>query len=121
MNVARKIKKLINQIVGAFPSSVPQGLTEFDAWVESIVETYGCPCDERSARFVLSSLLMRLGPAEAFKSKLYFANSLRRAAAAQVAVGVQEQIKDAQRKEQAAAQLAEATANAVANESEVPN
>ena len=90
MNIVLKIKKLLKQILGAIPSAVPQGLAEFDAWMSDIVSTYNPPGNNRSIKFVLSSLLMRLDPSEAYKSKLYFANSLKRAAASQVAVYVHE-------------------------------
>lgn len=123
MKVFNQLKKLINQIRGFFPSRVPAGLTEYNAWIKSITDTYECPGNERSIRFVLSSLLMRLAPAEAYKSKWYFACSLKRTAAAQVAVYEQERIKEEQRAEQLAAQQAEATATeeAAANEQSIQN
>lgn len=120
MNIVLKIKKLIKQILGALPSQVPQGLAEFEAWMASIIEIYTPPGNDRSIRFVLSSLLMRLGPSEAYKSKLYFANSLKRAAASQVAVYIQEVIKEQQRAE-AAAQLAEVPAPQAPASEQVPN
>lgn len=106
MNVKSKLKVALNRILGLFPSKIPQGLTEFNDFVTSIVETYSPPGDERSIRFVISSIIMRLGPTEAYKPKKYFANSLYRAAGSQVAVYVQEMIKQEQRAEQEEAQKA---------------
>lgn len=115
MSMVLKLKRLLSQIRGLAPSSLPQGLAEFDSWMNSIVDLYSPPGDSRSVRFVLSSLLMRLGPSEAYKSKFYFACSLKRAAASQVAVYIQEVIKNEQRAEQAAL---EATLKA-SNESQI--
>lgn len=120
MNMLDKIKFLVRQVRGLFPQRVPTGLTEFNTLISEVIELYNPPGNERSIRFVISSLLMRLGPTEVFKSKWYFASSLIRAAAAQVAVHVQEEIKK-QQAEEYAQQQAEATAKAASNEQPVQN
>jgi len=91
----------VNFLFGFFPSAVPQGGTEFEEWADSIIKTYRPAADERSVKFALCDLLMRLDPTEAYKSKFYFALCLRKAAAAQVAAFKMEEIKKAQAEEQA--------------------
>jgi hypothetical protein len=109
--VLQKIKKLIMQIRGAFPSPLPQGVTEFNTWSQSIIETYAPPMDERSVKFSLCALLMRLGQTESHKSKLYFAKCIHKGAASQVAAYVMEEIK-AEQKAEYDKQVAEAAAKA---------
>ena len=99
--IINKIKNFINFLLGFFPSAVPQGGTEFDNWAKSIIETYSPAADERTVKFALSALLMRLEPTDAYKSKFYFALCLRKAAASQVAAYKMEEIKQQQADEQA--------------------
>lgn len=105
MNFKSALKTFFGRLRGYFPSPLPQGVTEFNAFVDSISTLYKPKMDPRSVRFVVSSLIMRMGPAESWKSKYFFAKSLHRGAASQVAVYIQEEIKNEQKAEQAAAQL----------------
>jgi len=121
MKTRTALKRLYNRLRGFFPSPVPKGLTEFETWSARIRDTYNPPGDDRSIRFVLSAMLMRLDPTEAYKADWYFAKSLYRSAAAQVGVYVQETIKNTQRAEFEAQQAANVKAaqeatNAVVND-----
>lgn len=81
---------------------MPQGMTEYNNFIDFIIDTYNPPMHKRSVRFTIAAILQRLGPTEAYKSPLYFALSLHRGAAAQVACYDMEAIKEEQKKEYAA-------------------
>jgi hypothetical protein len=101
-----KIFNFFRFILGLFPTPVPQGGTEFDKWAKSIIEIYKPAADERSVKFALCAMLMRLEPTEAYKSKMFFALCLRKASAAQVAAYKMEEIKQQQAAEEKAKQEA---------------
>ena len=96
INLLKSINNSINFVLGIFPSPVPQGGTEFDNWANSIIETYKPAADERSVKFALCAMLMRLEPTEAYKAKMFFALCLKKASAAQVAAYKMEEIKQQQ-------------------------
>ncbi len=112
----QKVKRLLNQILGFIPSRLPQGMSEFDAWADSITATYKLPTlDRDSVVFVLASTIMRLDPGVVYRPKVYFVHILQNSAAKQIA-GAQ---FSALKQKQAAQQQAEATAlKAVANENQ---
>lgn len=109
-----KLKKVLNFIRGLFPSRLPQGLTEFNAWAQSIMDTYALPTLEvDSIRYILATVVMQLGAQTAYKSKMYFVLTLKAAAAKQVAGSVFYDIKTKQQEQQVKAQQAAATALSV--------
>lgn len=101
--IIAKVKRTLSQLRGLLPERLPVGVTEFNNFVDSIIDLYSPPCDRRSARFIVATLIMRLGPTEAFKSKIYFVLSMTRGAASQVSVHIMEQIKMEQAEEAAQA------------------
>ena len=107
MNVLNYLRIKLNQFLGLFPSKLPVGKTEFETWSNSIIKTYKVPMDDRSAKFGLCAMIMRLNPTEAYKSKAFFALCLSKGASAQVASYVMEDIKNQQKAEFEAAQKAE--------------
>jgi len=109
MALKAKLLKVLSRIRGAFPSRVPTGVTEFNIWAASIINTYNPPGDERSIKFGLCAMLMRLNPTEAYKSKRFFFLCLAKGASAQVAAYIMEDIKKTQALEWEK-QQAEATA-----------
>lgn len=113
MKVKKLIIKWFNKVKGFFPTSLPQGMTEFNSWSQVIIDTYAPPMNDRSVKFTLSALLMRLGQDEAYKPNRYFAKCLHSGAAKQVGAYVMEEIKEEQRKEYAEQQ------ESVAKQSEV--
>jgi hypothetical protein len=104
------ISRFYRQVLGFFPSRLPQGVEEFTAWVESIRETYTLPTlDSDSISFVLANMIMALGPREHRKAKWFFVQSLRAAAAKQIASHAFQSIKARQKADaQAAANKSEA-------------
>lgn len=111
-----KIRKNFLRLKSFFPSPLPQGLSEFNKYVNTLIEAYSPPMSDRDVKFVVATLMMRLEPTDAYKPMRYFALALHKAAASQVSVHVMEQIKQEQNTEQLAAlekQKAEATAKLV--------
>lgn len=122
MNVLNNIKKYLLSLLTYIPTRLPQGMAEFDVFVDSMIKIADFPTDSvDDIKFVVATLVMHLGPTAAYKPKRYFILAVKAGAAKQVASGVFQEIKY---KQQAAAkaaqekQQAEATANAaqVANE-----
>lgn len=112
----QKFTQFINRLRGFFPSATPVGITEFDQWAQSIIDTYKPAADDVSVKFALCAMLMRLGPTEAYKPKRYFALALHKGAASQIANGVMYEIKTKQAElekqaQEAAKKSAEATAS----------
>lgn len=106
MNVKKLLVNVFKRILGFFPTKLPQGMTEFNTWSDSIIEVYQPKADKRSVKFVLSALLMRLGPVECRKSNRYFSLSLQRGAIGEVAAHIMKQMKDEQQAEFEASQKA---------------
>lgn len=81
-----KLKRLLSYLRGFFPSKVPTGMTEFDSWAQSIIDTYNFPTNDRPTLiFGLSTTIMRLGPTEAYKAKYFFYKIICAGAAKQIA------------------------------------
>jgi hypothetical protein len=113
--ILAKFKNIASRALGFFPSPLPQGVAEFNQFVDSIIATYQPPMDPRSVKFVIATLIMRLNPTDAYKSKRYFALSLHKGAAGEVANYVMHLLKQeqaAELKAQQDKQQAEATADA---------
>lgn len=108
----QKFSRLLRFVLGFFPSKVPVGVAEFEAWVDSFPETYSLPpVDRESLKFILSSTVMHSGPTSAYKSKFHFYLIIMAAAAKQVAGHVfhETKVKREQRiKDEAAAAVATA-------------
>lgn len=111
---------MYRQLQGIFPSPIPTGMTEFNAWVDSLIAIYTLPTADRdSIVFAVASMIMHLGPTTAYKPKLYFVLALRSGAAKQIAHGAFSEIK--MRQQAALAQKpAEVTATAPAVTSNGP-
>lgn len=110
----QKLKRLYNQVRGFFPSQLPQGMEAFEAWVDSIFNTYELPTmDKDSVKFGLSAAIMHLGPTTAYKSKWYFVLIIKAGAAKQIAGAKFHEVKlEQQRKAMEAAQAAAEKAEA---------
>jgi len=86
---------------------LPIGRTQFMEWSDRIIALAHVEADHDSLRFALSSMLMHLGPTEAFKEDSYFILAIRKAAVNQTAHAILTEIKEAQEAKQ---KPAEATA-----------
>lgn len=97
------MKKLFALILALVPSKLPQGVAEFNAWADDLIELYNFPtADTDSIKFALASIIMHLGAQSAFKSKFYFYLTISAGAAKQVAGAVFYEIKTQQQAKQQA-------------------
>lgn len=95
-------KRYYNKLRGAFPSPLPVGVTEFQSWADTIIDTYTLPTQDRdSVHYALATMILHLGPTVAYKSNWYFVLSIHSACAKQVAGATFQDIKI--RQQQAAA------------------
>lgn len=96
------MKLFIKRLLSRIATPLPVGITEFDQWAESIIELSGEFADKDSMKFAIASNLIHLDHKIAKMPKAYFVNTLRKAAANQVASAVFQSIKlsqDTKRKE----------------------
>jgi hypothetical protein len=92
----------LKKILSYVPTPLPVGMTEFNAWADSIIELSGEFADKDSMRYAIASNVMHLPHTAAYKPKNFFVCALRKAAANQVASQVFQDIKTAQAERQAA-------------------
>lgn len=105
-----KLKRLVNQVLGLFPSKLPVGVTEFNTWADSIIDTYPMPTSNReSLRFTLATIIMHQGSQDAYRSKFYFYLTINAAASKQIAGEIFYQIKEEQKR--AASEKSDASAS----------
>lgn len=128
MNLINKIKRLFNQILAHFPTQLPAGLPQFEAWAKSIRDNHDLPTQHvDSINFVLTNEIMHLdiskpnyvwGPIQLYwphrKSKMFFVRRLKVMGAKQIAGTAFREIKERAdaiiAAEQAAAQAAQVSA-----------
>lgn len=105
---------LLNKLLVLVPRSLPVGMSEFEVWSDRIISLSGQFADTDSMKFALASQVMHLGAQKSRVPDQFFINSMRKAAANQVASQVFQDIKtkqlEAAKAAQEAAKLAEATA-----------
>ena len=97
-----KLTFLFKYICSYFPSKLPTGMTEFNKWLDDVVELTGPIATERDMHFVLCSILIHADVKHGALPKRYFVTRLIKSAANQVASQVFQDIKLAQAEEQAA-------------------
>ncbi len=78
--MTKQLKKLLNKR----KIKLPQGVTEFTAWANDILDTYDMPNND-STHFALATAVLHAKNGEGYFSKEYFANILIKGAANQVA------------------------------------
>lgn len=112
--VLNNAMRFLQFLTGFFPTQVPRGKTEFIEWSGKVIEASGLP-DNASTRFALSTMVLHLAPTADKVPVRFFVKSLRKAASAEVAFAVMEDLKAKQKadKEAAAKEQAEATAKVV--------
>lgn len=106
--------KLINIALSYIPTRLPLGMSEFNAWSDSIVELTGPIADADSLKWVIANEIMRLNPGRDKVAKRLFVKLLRKYAANQIAAGFvmelkqkQEQKKQQELEQQKAAEAAQ--------------
>lgn len=111
--IVQRLKKALVRLRGRYSSPLPQGMDEFNAWCDSIINSYELPTKEvDSIKFTLSTAIMHLKATDASVPKQYFVTIIKAAAAKQVAGACFTEIKE--RQKQIALKQAEDTAKAQA-------
>ena len=115
--IVSKINKYVNLVSSLFPTALPRGVTEFNSWSQSIIDTFGLP-DNDSVKFMLATMILHLDSTSAYKPKLYFGLSSLKSMSNQIAASVVQDMKTKQQERMAAEaaaakQQAEATATQV--------
>lgn len=87
---------MLNLILSFFPTKMPKGINEFNAWAANVIALSGTP-DNSSTRFALSVMIMHRPITEWRKSKRFFAKQLYKAAVNEVAHAMAQGYKEAQR------------------------
>lgn len=100
------MKLAVKRLMSYVATPVPVGLTEYKAWVASILELAGPLADQESMEWVVAQQLTNTKPDAARVPKALFVNTLRNAAAKQLAVYEFQNIK--QRRDDKAAEAAKA-------------
>jgi hypothetical protein len=104
----KRLKFIWLTIRSFFPSSLPQGMTEYNNWAFSIISLSKLP-DNDSTRFALGSMIMHMGSRQDVKPMRFFVKQLRKAAANEIAHSVISALKEKQKAEYAAQTAAEAS------------
>lgn len=85
--VQKLIQSLSNLLIwlnSFVPEKLPQGMTEFNRWVDEISYLSGLPLNDK-LRKVISQLIISLPPQMAYVKKRYIVTTIQKAAANQVA------------------------------------
>lgn len=109
MNIKKTEDLAVGDMQGALleRQALPIGRSQFTEWSDRIIKAACVEASERSLKFSLASMIMHLGPTEAFKEDAYFVLALRKAASTQTAHMMLQEIKEEQEREK---KQAEATA-----------
>lgn len=108
--ILTKVKKVLKLIRARYPSPLPVGMSEFNAWYASFVDLYDdLPTkDEDSIKNVLASNIINLGHQTVALPKYHFYMILKASAAKQIAGEVFQEIQIKHREARKAAQEAAA-------------
>lgn len=85
--VNEQMKRLSNLVIwlnSFIPEKLPQGMTQFNRWVDEISYLSGLPNNDK-LRKVISQLIISLPPQMAYVKKRYIVTTIQKAAANQVA------------------------------------
>src|SRR5580700_1886986 len=108
-----KITQYINKLLGLFPQPLPVGVSAFNAFVDSIRNTYEMPTqDADSITYAIAASILRFGEKRAWASKYSFVLTLRAACAKQIAGQAFQDIKHRQQARQLAEEQSKAAATA---------
>jgi len=89
--------KFFKYILSFFPTSLPHGVEQFNAWANDILGFAKCP-DNDSTRFALAVMILHCNSTEDTKPKRYFVKALNKAASNEIANDIAQGFK---RKQQA--------------------
>lgn len=83
----KRLSKFWLSLNSFVPEKLPQGMTEFNRWVEEISLLTGLPVNEKLKK-VIGTLILQMPPQMAHVKKRHIANLVKKAAANQVSVEV---------------------------------
>lgn len=101
MKIKHKIKLYFARLCAYFPSNLPQGKTEFEAFAGDICELYGFPSSPDYFHMI-AAMIQHLGQDTYQVPKRYFLKHIRKAIANEVAFWVMQDINKEKKKQQAA-------------------
>jgi len=109
---------VLKRFLSYFPTKVPTGKTEYQAWNDSIIELTGPLADKDSLTWVIASEVMHLPAGTDKVAKNYFVRRIKKGALTQVASQIMLDIKLKQQEKaaQEAAALKEANDKKAAEE-----
>lgn len=81
------------------PERLPQGMKEFDRWVEDISVLCDLPINDKLKK-VIGTLILQLPPSTSYCPKNYIARLVQKAAANQVSVEVLQLINEKEKSDQ---------------------
>lgn len=86
-----KLKLFCKWVRSFFPEKLPQGMTDFNIFVEDIARLSGLPYNDKLKK-VTTMFILQLPPVVSSVSKRYIIKQLQKAAANQVAVAAMKEI-----------------------------
>lgn len=102
----KKLKLFFDKLLAFIPHPLPQGLTEYQTWSDSIISLYGLPNND-SVKFSIAVMILHLGENHAYVSKALIGKKLMKAAANQIVSQVIQDLKHKQIAEQEALKAAQ--------------
>lgn len=93
------LKRLATRLAGRLPHKLPKSVKEFDLLAMRVCDAYGMEYND-SYRHAIATMIMHMGPLETHKSLKYFASSLKKSAANQIAYQVIQDLREAKAKEE---------------------
>ena len=85
---------------------LPIGKTQFMEWSDRIIKGSLIDAGHESLRFALASMVMHMGPTEAFREDAFFILQLRKAAVNQTSYAIMEELKEKQKLDKSAEETA---------------
>lgn len=98
--ILKRAKLAGRRLRALFPSKLPIGVTEFNAWADDIVELSGLP-DNDSMRYTLAVVVLELPKTNAYRPKEFFIRALIKGACNQIVSQIMHDIRDRHSKKQA--------------------
>lgn len=94
------MKMLVKRLLSYLPTTLPVGMTKYEAWSDSVAELIGPIATKEDLDFCIAAEVIRVGPNVCSAPKNYFVKRVRAGAAKQIAGAVFSRIKEDQRKKQ---------------------
>lgn len=110
-----KLKKVLSLLKACLPSPLPVGLTQYEEWSNEVIELAGAPNND-STKFTVAVMILHLDSTAAYKPKIFFVKSLKKAMSNQTVSQIIQDLKTKQAEELEAAKRTEANAITVVSD-----